>query len=199
MFTGIVETTGRVAEVEDRETTRRFVLEAPELAPELAPGDSVAVDGACLTVTDRSATTFSVDVIGTTLERTIAGRYGSGTRVNLERAMKVGARFDGHIVQGHVDSIGHLKSVMKDGEFWRMDFALPAEVLRTTVLHGSITLNGVSLTVSDLMGGDQVQIGIIPFTWEHTNLGELAPGDPVNVEADLIGKYVGRLLAPHQE
>lgn len=198
MFTGIVEATGRVRQVMDRETTRRFALEAPGLVPDLAPGDSVAVDGACLTVTDLTGTTFSVDVIGTTLERTIAGTYAPGTRVNLERATKVGDRFDGHIVQGHVDGVGHLEQVVKDGEFWRMDFSLPAEVLVTTVLHGSITLNGVSLTVSDFVGEDGVQIGIIPHTWEHTNLGELEPGDPVNVEADLIGKYVGRLLAPHQ-
>lgn len=199
MFTGIIEATGTVAEVHPADTTRRFVLEVPTLASELAPGDSVSVDGACLTVTTGTEGSFSVDVIGTTLERTIAGTYEPGTRVNLERAMKIEERFDGHIVQGHVDGIGHLNRIIEDGEFWRMEFSLPAEVLRTTVLHGSITLNGVSLTVSDFVGDDGVQIGIIPFTWEHTNLGDLSPGDPVNVEADLIGKYVGRLLAPHQD
>ena len=197
MFTGIIEATGTVRAVTDAETTRRFVLEAPGLAAELGLGDSVAVDGACLTVTERTDTTFSVDVIGTTLERTVAGTYRPGARINLERAMRADGRLDGHLVQGHVDGVGHLVRTVKDGEFWRMDFALPADVLRTTVLHGSITLNGVSLTVSDLLGEEGVQIGIIPFTWEHTNLGDLAPGDPVNVEADLIGKYVGRLLAPH--
>lgn len=198
MFTGIVEATATVRETEDRETTRRFVLEAPGLAGETSPGDSVAVDGACLTVTERDEDRFAVDVIGTTLERTIAGGYRPGTRVNLERALRAGARLDGHIVQGHVDGVGHLIQTVKDGEFWRMDVRIPADVLRATVLHGSITLNGVSLTVSDLLDDDAVQIGIIPHTWEHTNLGDLRPGDPVNVEGDLIGKYVGRLLAPHQ-
>jgi riboflavin synthase len=197
MFTGIVEALGTVRSVRDRETTRRFEVEARSLVPELTPGDSVAVDGACLTVTDLTGTTFSVDVIGTTLERTVAGTYTPGSRVNLERAMTAGARFDGHLVQGHVDGVGHLKEILEDGEFWRLAVTLPADVLAGTVLHGSICLNGVSLTVSDFVGDDGVQIGIIPYTWEHTNLRSLEPGDPLNVEADLIGKYVGRLLAPH--
>jgi riboflavin synthase len=139
--------------------------------------------------------TFAVDVIGTTLERTVAGRYGADTLVNLERAMKVDSRLDGHMVQGHVDGVGHLVRILEDGEFWRMDFAIPRDVADTTILHGSIALNGVSLTVSDFLGDAEVQIGIIPYTWEHTNLGRLTPGDPVNVEGDLIGKYVGRILA----
>jgi riboflavin synthase len=109
--------------------------------------------------------------------------------------MRMGAGIDGHIVQGHVDGVGHLESVREDGEYWLMDFRIPADVAETTILHGSIALNGVSLTVSDLPEEDVVQIGIIPFTWEHTNLGRLSPGDPVNVEADLIGKYVGKILA----
>ena len=150
-----------------------------------------------LAVTDHDDRTFAVDVIGTTLERTIAGTYATGTRVNLERALRAGDRLDGHIVQGHVDGVGHLERILEDGEFWRLDVRLPGDVLRGTVLHGSITLNGVSLTVSDFVGEDAIQIGIIPFTWEHTNLGDLEPGDPLNVEGDLIGKYVGRLMAPH--
>jgi len=200
MFTGIVEALGTLRGVEERDTTRRFVLEAPEIAPELELGDSVSVDGACLTVTGRDGDRFAVDVIGTTLERTIAGSYGPGQRLNLERALTLGDRLDGHLVQGHVDGVGHLESILDDGEFWRLRFHLPDDVLATTVLHGSITLNGVSLTVSDLLeteGVRGVEIGVIPFTWERTNLGLLEPGDPVNVEADLIGKYVGRLMAPH--
>ena len=202
MFTGIVESVGRIQAVEDRETTRRFRLEAPEVAPGLGLGDSVAVDGACLTVTEHDPNGFSVDVIGTTLERTIAGGYDVDGVVNLERALALGDRLDGHLVQGHVDGVGHLESIREDGEFWRLRVALPKAVLRTTVLHGSITLNGVSLTVSDLLEGEGtagVEIGIIPHTWEHTNLRLLEAGDPVNVEADLIGKYVGRLMAPHLE
>jgi len=195
MFTGIVEALGRVARTTDLETTRRFVIEAPGLTDDLVAGDSVAVDGACLTVTDTGPEGFSVDVIGTTLDRTIAGRYAPGTPVNLERAMKLGDRLDGHLVQGHVDGVGYLEQVQQDGEFWLMDFGVPSDVFHTTILHGSITLNGVSLTVSDFVGESSVRIGIIPFTFHHTDLGALAVGAPVNVEADLIGKYVGRILS----
>jgi riboflavin synthase len=195
MFSGIIESTGLIRGVVDRETTRRFRVEAPELASELARGDSVAVDGACLTVTDLHPDGFSVDVIGTTLARTIAGSYTDGHRVNLERALAMGARLDGHLVQGHVDGTGHLIQIVKEGEFWLMDFSLPSAVFGETIEHGSVTLNGVSLTVSELLPESGVRIGVIPFTHEHTNLGALAPGDPVNVEGDLIGKYVGRILA----
>lgn len=195
MFTGIIETTGTVAQVEELETTRRFVLEVPAFAGALAPGDSIAVDGACLTAVSAEGARFSVDVIGTTLERTIAGQYRSGTRVNLERAMVLGARLDGHLVQGHVDGVGHLEKIQEDGEYWLMDFRIPRDLWSATILHGSIALNGVSLTVSAMPAQDVVQIGIIPFTWEHTNLGGMSPGDPVNVEGDLIGKYVDRILA----
>ena len=195
MFTGIIETMGRVVEAVDLDTTRRFRFEAPDLGGALEAADSVAVDGACLTVVEADGKTFAVDVIGTTLERTIAGRYRTGTRVNLERAMVLGARLDGHLVQGHVDGVGTLARVRPDGEYWLMDFRIPRDIAEETILHGSIALNGVSLTVSAQPEADVVQIGIIPFTWEHTNLGSLEPGDPVNVEGDLIGKYVGRILA----
>ena len=198
MFTGIVEATGHISRTEDLETTRRFVVDAPAFAAELSPGDSIAVDGACLTAVAVEGTGFSVDVIGTTLERTIAGRYREGTRVNLERAMQIDARLDGHLVQGHVDGVGYLEQVIEDGEYWLMDYRIPTDVAETTILHGSIALNGVSLTVSDILALDVVQIGIIPFTWDHTNLGVLRPGEPVNVEADLIGKYVGKILAARE-
>lgn len=195
MFSGIVEATGRIRSVTELETTRRFVVEAPTFAREAAPGDSIAVDGACLTAVEVDGDTFSVDVIGTTLERTIAGRYAAGTSINLERALKVNARLDGHMVQGHVDGIGELIQVREEGEYGLMDFRIPREVAGTTILHGSIALNGVSLTVSDIVGEDVVRIGVIPFTHAHTNLGALELGDPVNVEGDLIGKYVARILA----
>ena len=195
MFTGIIETTGHIVEARDMDTTRRFVIEAEAFARELKQGESIAVDGACLTAVAFQGNTFAVDVIGTTLERTVAGGYRAGTRVNLERAMKMDSRLDGHMVQGHVDGVGHLLRILEDGEFWRMDFAIPRDVADATILHGSIALNGVSLTVSDFLGEEEIQIGIIPYTWEQTNLGGLTPGDPVNVEGDLIGKYVGRILA----
>ena len=195
MFTGIIESLGHIVEARGLDTTRRFVVEAEAFARELKPGESIAVDGACLTAVALGENTFAVDVIGTTLERTLAGGYRVGSRVNLERALKVDSRLDGHMVQGHVDGVGHLLRILEDGEFWRMDFSIPREVADTTLLHGSIALNGVSLTVSDFLGAAEVQIGIIPYTWERTNLGRLNPGDPVNVEGDLIGKYVGRILA----
>jgi riboflavin synthase len=195
MFTGIIEATGQVVEAVDLDTTRRFTIRAEAFAGALHPGESIAVDGACLTAVAAGGDTFSTDVIGTTLERTIAGHYRVGTRVNLERAMRLGERLDGHLVQGHVDGVGHLERVREDGEYWLMDFRIPPEIWAGTILHGSIALNGVSLTVSDMPEADVVRIGIIPYTWEQTNLGGMTPGSPVNVEGDLIGKYVGRILA----
>mgnify|MGYP001819726870 CR=1 FL=1 len=194
MFSGIIEAIGTIRDVVDVESTRRFRVDVPEFAGELGLGDSVAVDGACLTVTELDETGFAVDVIGTTLERTVAGRYEEGSRVNLERALRLGDRLDGHLVQGHVDAIGRLMSSVRDGEFWLLDFEVPEEVLSETIEHGSITLNGVSLTVSELVGDKGVRICIITFTHAHTNLGVLEPGAPVNVEGDLIGKYVARVL-----
>lgn len=195
MFTGIVEEVGTVGEVSVHETTRRIGIQAPGIAAELGLGDSVSIDGACLTVTETRGEAFVVDVIGTTLERTIAGGYERGRRVNLERAARIGDRLDGHIVQGHVDGIGHLRQNVKSGDFWLLDFALPADVFDLTIEHGSISLNGVSLTVSELLPESGVRIGVIPFTHEHTNLGALQPGDGVNVEGDLIGKYVERIIS----
>jgi riboflavin synthase len=195
VFTGIVEALGRVARVEDREAGRRIWVDAPALAPALRPGDSVAVDGACLTVVLPEAESFAVDVIATTLARTIAGRYREGSRVNLERPLALGGRLDGHLVQGHVDGLGRLERCTIQGDTWLMDFWLPAEVAALTVERGSVAINGVSLTVSELLDDEACRVGVIPYTRAHTNLGELRPGDPVNVEGDLIGKYVGKVLA----
>jgi riboflavin synthase len=195
MFTGIIEATGIIRGVEDLESTRRFSVEAAAIVPELKAGDSVAVDGACLTVVELTAGSFAVDVIGTTLERTIAGTYEEGTRVNLERALKVDQRIDGHLVQGHVDGMGELVRCIMDGEYWLMDVRLPEDVAALTVERGSVAINGVSLTVAGDLGDGVFRIGLIPYTHEHTNLGGLEDGDPVNVEGDLIGKYVGKVLA----
>jgi len=175
--------------------TCRLWIEAPEIVSELREGTSVAVDGACLTATSIEQATFTVDVIGTTLERTVAGGYQEGERLNLEQAMVLGGRVDGHLVQGHVDGIGHLTHVIEDGEYWIMDFEVPRDVFALSVRHGSITLNGVSLTISDLLPNRVCRIGVIPFTYQHTNLGGLTAGAPVNVEGDMIGKYVQRVLA----
>lgn len=195
MFTGIIEAMGTIRSVEDQKVTRRFHVEVPAFASELRVGDSVAVDGACLTAVTVDEIGFSVDVIGTTLERTVAGSYVEGSRVNLERAMRPDARLDGHIVQGHVDGVGRLEAVRRDGEYWLMDFRIPSDVAELTILHGSIALNGISLTVSDFVEEDVVRIGIIPHTYEVTNLGGMEPGTPVNVEGDLMGKYVAKILS----
>ena len=136
MFTGVVERVGAIRTVVDQSTTRRFGIECGELARELSLGDSVSVDGACFTVAALQEDGFDVDVIGTSLARTIASRYGTGSRVNLERALQMTGRIDGHLVQGHVDGIGYLKKVVKDGEFWRLHFGLPEEVAALTVARG---------------------------------------------------------------
>lgn len=200
MFTGIVERTGTVRAVVELESTRRFALECgTAMASELSLGDSVAVDGACFTVTDLDADAFHVDVIGISLGRTIAGTYREGSVVNLERALRADGRMDGHFVTGHIDGVGALERVTRDGEFWRMEFRIPDDVAALTVGRGSITVNGVSLTVAGMPAPTLCAVGLIPYTHEHTNLGGLRPGDPVNVEGDLIGKYVGKILAARQQ
>jgi riboflavin synthase len=198
MFTGIIEEVGTVARAADRHDTREIVIEAPGIASELDLGDSVSLDGACQTVVRADGDRFTVESIGTTLSRTVLGGYRVGTRVNLERAMVLGRRLDGHLVQGHVDGVGELTSCRQEGGFWMLDFRIPPDVWRQTILHGSIAINGISLTVNRLDPPDQCQVGIIPHTWEHTNLKDLRPSDRVNLEGDLIGKYVGRMLASRE-
>jgi riboflavin synthase len=195
MFSGIVEAVGQVRDIEKRQATHRFWVEAPAFAAELADGASVAVDGACLTVVEHDRRRFAFDVIGTTLARTIAGGYVDGTGVNLERALRADSRIDGHLVQGHVDGIGELVRCMMEGEFCSMDFWLPPDVASLTVEHGSVAINGVSLTVSEILEANVCRIGVIPYTRQHTNLGTLAAGARVNVEGDILGKYVQKALA----
>jgi len=194
MFSGIVETVGTVVAAQTTPEGRRIRVRAPELVGDLAVGGSVAVDGACLTAVEVHPDGFAADVIGTTLSRTIAGTYGEGTRVNLERALRLGDRLDGHLVQGHVDGVGEVIGVRSEGDSRLVDLSLPPDVDAVTVLHGSITVNGVSLTVSTLSAG-RCQVALIPHTLAVTSLAGLRTGDPVNLEGDLIGKYVGRMHA----
>ncbi len=194
MFTGIVREVGRIASIREGDDARRLEVEAPALADRLEAGDSVSVDGACLTVVEGAASGFAAEVIGTTLSRTLAREYREGDRVNLEPALRVGDGLDGHFVQGHVDGLGEVVARREEGEHRLLAVRVPREVWETTVLHGSISLNGVSLTVNALAEPDSVEVALIPYTREHTNLGELEPGDPVNVEGDLLGKYVGRIV-----
>jgi riboflavin synthase len=193
MFTGLVEAVGTVTDVVEGEGVRRVTIAASEVAG-LERGDSIAVDGVCLTAVEVRDGGFSVDVVGSTLARTTLGRYRYGTRVNLERPIRMGDRLDGHLVQGHVDAVGTLESVREDGEYRLLDFRIPTDVGAVTILHGSIAISGVALTVNALTPGS-CQVAIIPHTWEHTNLRDLRPGDPVNLEGDMIGKYLGRMVA----
>ena len=196
MFTGIVEAVGEVVSVDESHAGRTLVVAAP-FAEEMTPGQSVAVDGACLTATAVGQRTLTVEVGASTLERTVACRYAPGTPVNLERAIRLSGRLDGHMVQGHVDGLGTCLGESRVGETRLLEFEIPPDVFSTTVLYGSIALNGISLTVNRLRAETVCQVAVIPFTWEHTNLSSLEPGDGVNVECDLIGKYVRRMIETH--
>ena len=190
MFTGIIEAVGTVEEVQTLRDGRRIVVAWPGVAGDLVPGESVAIDGVCQTVVERTADTFVVEAIGTTLSRTTIGGFATGRRVNLERAAALGARMGGHLVQGHVDDIGRVLAITREGEHVLLDVALADVVAEVTVLHGSIAVNGVSLTVNALPGNGAAQVALIPFTWQHTNLAGLAVGDDVNLEGDMIGRFV---------
>lgn len=199
MFTGIVEEVGTVAAVEPLGNGVSITVHARTVLEGLSLGDSIAVDGPCQTVTAIHPDGFSVQAIGTTLGRTTFGGFAPGRRVNLERALAFGARLGGHLVQGHVDGVGTVLRIEPREELTLIDFTLPDVVSGVTVLHGSITLNGISLTANGLPAPGVCQVSIIPFTWEHTAIGDLREGDGVNVEGDMIGKFVRNLLgAPAQ-
>lgn len=196
MFTGIVEAVGEVVSVDGSGAGRTLVVAAP-FVEEMTHGQSVAIDGACLTATAVGQGTFAVEVGSSTLERTVAGRYLPGSPVNLERAIRLGDRLDGHLVQGHVDGLGTYLGGSTVGETRFLEFEIPPDVFSTTILHGSIALNGISLTVNRLLPGAVCEVAVIPFTWKHTNLFSLESGDGVNVECDLVGKYVRRMVETH--
>jgi riboflavin synthase len=192
MFTGIVTGIGTVRKAAARAGGLELTIQSPYR--ELEPGESVAVDGACLTVEAATPDAFSVHVIRTTLDRTRFGEYASGRRVNLERALQAGDRLGGHLVQAHVDGVGRVEQVAQREDARLLDLRVPEQVARVTVLLGSITVDGVSLTVNAKPAPDVIQISLIPFTLQHTTLGERVVGDQVHVEADAIGKYVAALL-----
>ena len=197
MFTGLVECVGTVVRVEPMDDGIRLTLRAISLADALRPGDSIAVDGTCLTVTEGTEGRFSVDAVGTTLSRTTIGSYTPGRDVNLERAVRAGSPLGGHLVQGHIDAVGEVVAMCPSGESWRLSIRLPVEVRPYSVVRGSLTVDGVSLTIAEL-SEDIAEMAIIPYTLEQTNLGRLETSSAVNLEADVIGKYVARLLEPYQ-
>jgi riboflavin synthase len=194
VFTGIVEEVGTITAVRPVGNGRGFAIAARDVLAGLRLGDSVSIDGACHTVSALAPDGFEVQSVATTLSRTTLGGFTVGRRVNLERAMSLDQRLGGHLVQGHVDGVGEVVAVEPRDELVLIDFSLPEEVAAVTILHGSITLDGVSLTVNALPGPGLAQVSIIPFTWSHTALSELRPGRKVNLEGDVIGKYVRRLL-----
>jgi riboflavin synthase len=195
MFTGIVEEVGRVTGIEQRGENRRITVAAANVTAELKTGESVAVSGVCLTALDIKPGSFCADLAPETWERTSFSRMHEGALVNLELPMKADGRFGGHIVQGHVDGVGELIALERiaDSENWWLRIELPHEVEKYTVYKGSISIEGISLTVAELEGRS-CTVAIIPHTVEMTNLNSLRPGDPVNLEADLIAKYVEKMM-----
>jgi riboflavin synthase len=192
MFTGIVTATGTVREAKRGADGLTLKIGAPYRG--VRRGESIAVDGACLTVERMGKGWFAVHVVATSLERTGFGQYQRGRKVNLERALRVGDRLGGHLVQGHVDGVGRVERVWQAGDAWLMDIRVPAEVARVSIPLGSITVDGVSLTVNAVPGPGIIQLSLIPCTFEHTTLGSRQPGDGVHLEGDTIGKYVASLL-----
>ena len=194
MFTGIVETTGRVETAERRDDVLAVRI-ATGLAGELAEGASIAVNGCCLTATRVGDGGFWCDLTQETLERTaFDARLAVGARVNLERPMAADGRFDGHIVQGHVDGVGRVVELARTGEAAELTVTPPARLLRYLVEKGSVAVDGVSLTVARLEA-DRFRIALIPYTLEQTTLNDAGPGDPVTLEVDVVAKYVERLLS----
>jgi riboflavin synthase len=193
MFTGIVTEIGLIREARPSDGGLDLTIECAY--PDLAAGESVAVDGACLTVAAVLDGGFAAHVVRTSLDRTRFGDLRAGARVNLERALRVGDRVGGHLVQGHVDGVGTVVRVASREDAHLLDVEAPPEVVQVSVPLGSITVDGVSLTVNAIPAPGTIQISLIPFTLEHTTLGGRRPGDRVHLEADTIGKYVAALMA----
>ena len=193
MFTGLVLGKGRVVRMDRRGVDVRLTIEPLFDMENVRKGDSVAVDGACLTVVEHKDRTFSADVSAETLSRTILGNYRPGTLVNLELALRMSDRLGGHLVTGHIDGLGILKSKEKVGDSIRLDFEIPGELGFYLIEKGSIAINGISLTVNEC-GEDYFSVNIVPHTAEKTTIGLWKVGDRVNLEVDIIGKYVAKFL-----
>ena len=195
MFTGLVDDVGVVERMERTEAGRELRISSRYAG--LTTGESIAVNGACLTVREHGAGWFTVAAIVTTLDRTTIGSWDVGRRVNLERALRLGDRLGGHMVQGHVDGVGTVERVHRRDDALLVDVRLPDDLESLMVPHGSVTIDGVSLTVNALPAAGILQLSLIEYTWTHTTLGALHVGDGVHVEADMIGKYVRQLVAPY--
>jgi len=206
MFTGIIEHTGIVESLSLRNDGGRVTIHAPEVAASLAVSNSIAVNGCCLTVVERDNEHFSADLSGETIARTSFGASDGGLKtgavVNLERPLTAGKEFGGHFILGHVDGVGHVSHLQPKGENWSFGVRVPEDFARHIVSKGSITIDGISLTIArwHLFARSSVQlltieIAVIPYSYEHTNLRERKPGDAVNLEGDILGKYIERHFA----
>lgn len=192
MFTGLIDDVGTITSVAEASAGRELGIACRY--EDLSEGESIAVNGACLTVLRFGPKWFTVAAVTTTLERTTVRGWTTGRRVNLERALRVGDRLGGHFVQGHVDGVAGVTDVRQEGDARLVDLALPAGLAELMVQHGSVAVDGVSLTVNDLPAPGILQVSLIDYTMRHTTLGTLTAGDEVHVEADMLGKYVQRLL-----
>ena len=197
MFTGIIDQVGTIDQVDDTDAGREFRIRCGY--DTLTPGESVAINGACLTVRDSGENWFTVAAVVTTLGRTAVDTWTDGTRVNLERAMKLNERLGGHLVQGHVDEVGVVLRTERAVDALLIDISVSQQAFAVMIPVGSVAVDGVSLTVNALPDERVLQISLIDFTLRHTTLGDLRPGDRVHIENDMIGKYVRRLLAPYAE
>ena len=197
MFTGIVSNVGTIERVTATPAGRDLRIRCRY--DDLAEGESIAVNGACLTVREQGEGWFSAAAVVTTLGRTTIGDWRDGQRVNLERALRLGDRLGGHLMQGHVDGVGRVLSVVHDRDALLIDIEVPAEVAELLVPHGSVAVDGVSLTVNALPSPDVLQISVIEYTVRHTTLGALKAGDGVQLEGDMIGKHVRRLMAAYRD
>ena len=196
MFTGLVDDVGTITNVDVTEAGREFRIACRY--DDLDPGESIACSGACLTVREHGVGWFTVAAVVTTLGRTTIGDWAVGRRVNLERSLRAGDRLGGHIVQGHVDGVGAVLSTATSGDAWLIDIAVPPEIAELLVPHGSVCVDGVSLTVNEIPRPGVLQVSIIEYTLRHTTLGALTVGDRVHLEGDVVGKYVRALAAPYR-
>lgn len=194
MFTGLIEEVGAVERIAHEGGAARIVVEAPGAAASAKLGDSIAVNGVCLTAVAIDGGLISFDAVPETLARSSLGSLRAGSKVNLEQALVAGARLGGHFVQGHVDGVGRILAIREEGNARVVTISAPAELMRYMVLKGSVALDGISLTLAEV-GEETITVWIVPHTWTHTNLSDRRPGDPVNIEADLIARHVEKLLA----
>ena len=197
MFTGIIEEIGEVVDIKDTGEFRTIRVRGSSVFDDLKLGSSIAVNGVCLTVRSLNGNTFSAEMSRETLDRTSLGNLSQGAITNLERPMRADSRFGGHIVQGHVDGVGRIRRFNREADAWNLEVEYPSLGSKYIVEKGSIAVDGISLTVASLLGSNTFSVAIIPHTFENTNLKAAKAGDPVNLEFDVVAKYVENLLKPY--